>query len=232
MNLRKAESGAAGAVVTVGLIAVLVGGGIGYAVGNNKNDKSNDSVASVSENEPNSSTKAADLRVTLNQIMRQHVALASVALKDAASGSPDAAEAVKALDANSVELADAVGSVYGDDARESFLTLWRNHIGFFVDYTNGAVAEDEAKMAQAKQDIAGYTEEASAFFSGANPNIEKEAFKAGLQTHGDQVFAIVDAYAAKDYAKAFATEEEAYNHIGTAADNLAAAIVKQNPDKF
>ena len=226
------DSGKSATIAIATIVALVLGGGVGYAVGTGKDDDHSMANMSVSEGNPNSATKAADLRVALNQIMRQHVALATVALKDAASSAPDTEQAVAALDKNSVELADAVGSVYGKDARESFLTLWRNHIGFFVNYTEGKVAGDQAKMDQARADLSGYTEEASAFFAGANPNIDKESLKKGLQMHADQVFAIVDAYAAQDYATAFAKEEEAYNHIGMAADTLAQAIVKQYPDKF
>lgn len=158
--------------------------------------------------------------------------LATFALVDAASGSPTADASLKALDNNSVELADAVGSVYGTEARDSFLELWRNHIGFFADYTTAKVAGDEAAMSEAKKNLEGYTEDAATFFSEANLNIDKAAQKKGLAKHAEQVIGIVDAYAAKDYDKAFVFEEEAYNHIGMAADGLAAAIVKQYPDKF
>lgn len=228
------ESNSKGAVVAIAAIVGIVVGGLGgwWIADMNMDHNKNSSSMSVSEDKPNSATKAADLRVTLNQAMRQHVTLASVALKASASGDAEAEAAVAALDKNSVEIAGAIGSVYGEQAEKDFLSLWRKHIGFFVDYTNGVVKGDKEMQMQAKADIAGYTEAASTFFSEANPNIDKAEMKKGLEMHGSQVFAIVDAYAAKDYDKAFASEEEAYNHIGVAADNIANAIVKQSPDKF
>ena len=226
------DSGKSGLVVVAAIVALIVGGGAGYAVGANMDMNDSTTTMSVSEDKPNSATKAADLRVTLNQLMRRHVTLSSVALKDIATSAPETDAAVASLDKNSVELSKAVGSVYGKDPQDSFLSLWRNHIGFFVDYTKAKVAGDQKKMDQAKADITGYTEEASSFFANANPNIDKAAMKKGLAVHGKQVFAIVDAYAAKDYTKAFDLEEDAYNHIGVAADTLAQAIVTQYPNKF
>ncbi len=220
------------AAIVALVIGVVVGGLGGYYAAGMKDMSSNDAMMSASEDNPNTATKAADLRVTLNQIMRQHVELSTIALVDVATKSPATDAASKALDNNSVELADAVGSVYGDEARTSFLSLWREHIGFFVAYTQAKVKGDDKGMKDAKDGIANYTEEASTFFANANPNIDKDAMKDGLMKHGNQVFAIVDAYAAKDYTKAFELEEEAYNHIGMAADGLSAAIVKQFPDKF
>ena len=57
---------------------------------------------------------------------------------------PQVAGAVKALDENSVALAKTLGSVY-PDAEKPFLASWRQHIGFFVNYTLGkATREREA----------------------------------------------------------------------------------------
>ena len=222
-----------GAIIAL-VLGLAVGGGVGYAVAVGIDDETNENqtTKSTSEDNPATGTKAADLRVTLNQVMRQHVALASVALKNLASDAPGAEASVKALDNNSVEIAGAVGAYYGEEAQADFLKLWRAHIGFFVDYTNAAVEGDEEAMDKAKADIEGYTEDASTFFAEANPNINKQELKERLQTHGNQVFAIIDAYAAKDYQEAFTKEEEAYNHIGMAADNLANAIVMQYPEQF
>ncbi len=45
--------------------------------------------------------------------------------------------AATAVDGNSIDIAKAIGSVYGADAEKAFLPLWRKHIGFVVDYTTG-----------------------------------------------------------------------------------------------
>jgi len=228
------DKGSSTVGIAVGVVVALIVGGVGgYAIGNNMGDdnKSDMSSMSMSEKNPSTATKAADLRVTLNQQMRQHVELATIALKQSAAGAPDAAAAVKALDNNSVELSESIGSVYGDQAKSDFLALWRKHIGFFVDYTNGVVKGDEDAQAKAKENLTQYTEDASTFFSNAT-GADKAGLKEGLQKHANQVFGIVDDYAAKDYTAMFEKEEEAYNHIGMAADILSAAIVKQNPDKF
>ncbi|RJN31979.1 hypothetical protein [Nesterenkonia natronophila] len=50
--------------------------------------------------------------------------------------------ATETVDENSVALADAVGELAGDDARESFLRNWREHIDYFVDYAVAAEAGD------------------------------------------------------------------------------------------
>ena len=86
-------------------------------------------------------TEAAALRATLTSLLSDHVWLAGNALDTAVQHKgdlkdPQVVGAVKALDANSVALAKTLGSVY-PDAEKPFLASWRQHIGFFVDYTLG-----------------------------------------------------------------------------------------------
>src|SRR2546430_15222507 len=109
-------------------------------------------------------TKAADLRTGLNALLGEHVYLASAATNAALGGRQAEFEAAAAaLDANSVDIARAIGSVYGADAEKAFLPLWRRHIGFFVDYTVGVATKDKSKQGKAVNDLVGYTEDFGAF---------------------------------------------------------------------
>src|SRR5262245_4416594 len=72
-----------------------------------------------------SSTKASGLRSTLNTLFQEHIYLAAAAT-GAALGGRDAEfkAAAAALDANYVDISTAIGSVYGQDAEDTFLHLW------------------------------------------------------------------------------------------------------------
>ena len=48
----------------------------------------------------------------------------------------------------SAPIAAAIGSLYGEEAGNAFLPLWRKHIGFFMAYILGLVAEDAAAQEQ------------------------------------------------------------------------------------
>ena len=54
-----------------------------------------------------------------------------------------------------VALAKTLGSVY-PDAEKPFLASWRQHIGFFVDYTLGKATKNDKQVAQAKADLDAY----------------------------------------------------------------------------
>lgn len=175
----------------------------------------------------------ADLRTTLNTALAEHVYLAAGATGAALAGrAEEFRNAAGALDANSVALSKAIGTVYGTDAESAFLELWRRHIGFFVDYATGVVRQNRKLQDGAVADLVGYADDFGAFLASANPNLPKEVVAELVKSHVVSLKDVVDAQARKDYAGAYLKLREAAAHMRMIADPLAGAIVKQFPDKF
>ena len=180
-----------------------------------------------------SGTKAATLRATLNNLFAEHVWLAGSATGAALGGrDADFKAAAAVLDQNSVAIAKAIGSVYGSDAEQAFLPLWRKHIGFAVDYTVGVATNDRAKADKAVNDLVGYSQDFGAFLQSANPNLPKPVVADLVKHHVITLKTVIDAQAAKDPQKAYVALRTAAGHMQMIADPLAEAIVKQFPDKF
>ena len=119
---------------------------------------------------------AAGLRVSFNALLGEHMLIAAVATSHALGGRGIPFKgAVGGLDANSVDIAKAIGSVYGADAERAFLPLWQKHIGFVLDYTTGVATKDETKQDKALKDLIAYADDFGAFIAGANPNLPKPA---------------------------------------------------------
>ena len=183
--------------------------------------------------ESTAATPAADLRSGLNTLLAEHVFFAGAAVNEALQGNTPGFEAAAgALDENSVALSEAVGSVYGADAGEAFLGLWRSHIGMFVDYTTATAAGDKAAQDKAVADLTGYADDFAAFLSGANPNLPKDAVQTLVMEHVVSTKDAVDALASGDAAKGFTELREAIAHMHMLADPLSAAIAQQFPDQF
>ncbi len=237
------ESKAKSTAVIVAILALVVGGGAGFLLGNGKSDSKDTKTTATSQNAakvtPDTMTKAAGLRVVLNNLETEHVELAAAATRAGFDGDPQFAAAAAALDKNSNALADAVGSVYGAEARTKFYEIWASHIGFFVDYTVAAKKGDQAGMAKAVANLGGYVEAISDFLSKANPNLPKEAVAQLVGEHVGLLKSAVDKHGANDYAGSYEAESQARTQISTGlngkpgiADTLAGAIVKQNASKF
>lgn len=180
-----------------------------------------------------SAMRAADLRVALTSLLGEHVLLASAATNAALHGNDaEFQAAAAALDRNSIAIADAIGMVYGQPARNAFLPLWRKHIDFFVDYTVGVATGDTTKQKQAVADLDAYRQDFGAFLASANPNLSKDAVAEALVPHVMHLASTVNAQAQKNYADAYAEIRKAYAHAGDLALVLAGAIAKQFPDRF
>ena len=179
------------------------------------------------------SSKAADLRSALDELLSEHVILAAEATNAAIAGrQPDFQAAAAALDQNSIAISKAVGSVYGAEAEAQFLPLWRSHIGLVVDYTVGTASNDPAKAQQAVNKLLAYSGDLAGFFSSANPNLSKDAVTQMVKEHIVTLKAVIDAQAKKDYAAQYEAQRKAYAHMGMMAVALAEGIAKQFPQKF
>ncbi len=177
---------------------------------------------------------ATDLRVTLDRLLGEHAYLAMIATQKGVSGDKDFQAIAAALDQNSVDLGDAIGSVYGAGAKEKFLDgkfLWRDHIRFFVDYTTGVAKNDKAMQSKAVGNLKAYIEAFSAFLAKAT-GLPQAALRSGIDEHVMQLMGQLDQYAAGGYASAYTTANAAYEHMFMTGDTLAGGIADQSPDKF
>ena len=170
--------------------------------------------------------KAADTRQTLTRLLGEHALLASVATTKGLTGAADFEAAAGALDKNSVELADVIGSVYGGSARTEFLKQWRDHIRMFVDYTTATAKKDKAAQDRAVAELGGYTQTFGTFL-GTAVGLPPAAVQASLKDHVGQLKDAVDLAAAGNADGAYAKVREAYHHMGMTAEVLAGAIAKQ-----
>jgi hypothetical protein len=178
-------------------------------------------------------TAAAELRTGLNTLLSEHVMLAAAATGAALGGrSAEFEAAAGVLDANSVDLAKAIGSVYGPDAEQAFLPLWRKHIEFIVEYTRGVATRDKIKQDKAIADLVQYTQDFGAFLSSANPNLPKHVVADLVKTHVLTLKDVIDAQASGNTVRAYTALRHAAGHMAMIADPLSDAIVKQFPAKY
>jgi len=176
---------------------------------------------------------ASELRSALNRLLQEHVYLAGAATGAALSGrDAEFKAAATALDGNGVDLSKKIGAVYGAHAESAFLSLWRRHIGFAVDYTTGVATKNKAKADGAVNALVNYSQDFAAFLSSANPNLPRNVVADLTKSHVVTLKDVIDAQYAKDATRTYQALRAAAGHMSMIADPLAAAIAKQFPDKF
>ena len=179
----------------------------------------------------------AKLQQDLTDLLVSHVFLAGITVEQAAlTKDPESAQfkaAAAALDQNSQDLAAAIESVYGPEAGDQFLELWRAHIGMFVDYTIGGLTGDTAMQKKAGKELDKYRQDFGAFIDGAtNGELPKAAVADALQMHVDSLVLAVDSIVegkGNPFELLYAASHE---HMPMTASALAGGIVASNPDKF
>ncbi|MFL6155614.1 MAG: hypothetical protein ACJ72D_05980 [Marmoricola sp.] len=174
-------------------------------------------------------TAAAELRAGLTDLLTQHVYLAGIALKTAVDKGgnlkdPAVVAAVNTLDGNSVALSKAIGSAY-PAAEKPFLQSWRQHIGFFVNYTLGKATKNTAMATKAKKDLDGYRTSFGQLIHSVVPELPADAVAKELIPHVQTLLDTIDALTTGK-GDAFALLSKAADHMPMTADILAGGIAK------
>lgn len=177
-------------------------------------------------------TPASELRAGLTALLQEHVYLAGIAINQAVTDggdleAPATVAAVETLDANSIALSEAIASIYGDEAGDQFLALWRDHIDMFVDYTLGGATGDTDRQAAALADLDDYASEFGAFIESATGGeLPASAVESELGVHVETLAAAIDSVLAGD-TTVFEDLRTAANHMPMTAHALAGAIATQ-----
>lgn len=140
--------------------------------------------------------KAGDLRYNLGSMLGQHAVFASLATQKGFGGESDFTNLAASLDLNSDELGAAIGSVYGDAAKNEFLKQWKDHIRMFVDLTLATKDNDGAKLQAATAELDGYTTTFGAFLGNAT-GVAPTVVSNALKLHVDQLVRALNEYSGK-----------------------------------
>ena len=175
------------------------------------------------------SSKAVQLRITLNELLGEHAILAIQATQRGLVGGKDFPALAKQLDANSVAISQAIASVYGAAAGRQFLNgknLWRAHINDFVAYTVATAKHDKAGQTKAVNDLMTYIQVQAAFFAKAI-GLPKQVLVNDLTAHVLQLKGAVDESNGGNYAQTFSLVHGAYQHMFMTGSALAGGIAAQ-----
>jgi len=175
---------------------------------------------------------AAELRVTLDRLLAEHLVLIAEATRAQLSSAPDRSAAAKAIADNTGELRVAVASVYGDAAGGAFVRAWQQHIDAYLALVGDVATRDTAGRDASLAKLKGAEQAIVDFFGGAVPNLPRAALASMVQQHVAGLVAQLDAYAGGDYAGAYADVHDAYRHMFDIGRALAGGIAAQFPDRF
>ena len=165
------------------------------------------------------------LRSAFAMLLGEHLELIVEAQRATFAGAPQFQAAATQVNANTAALTKAMAALVGPTKAEEFQTAWANHVEGLLAYTAAVAGNDENAKAVAKQNLDGFAERLGLYFSDIVKNLlAADPLTQALTAHDQHLINHVDAYAAKDYAKAQEMELEGYGQMLSVANTLVSAI--------
>jgi hypothetical protein len=172
-------------------------------------------------------TSPRQVRAGFEQLLGLHALLAVRQMRSVVATAPAFGQAAGvALQTNTDGLTGLVGTAYGGAQADGFTTLWQRHLGDLMAYAKGVAGHDTSAKQQAR---AALLADADAYGSwlvqASKGRVRASDAAAGVRMHVEELMDQADAYAARDYGRAYQIERQAYEHMFTAGAGLAKASV-------
>ena len=167
------------------------------------------------------------VRAQFEQLLGLHALLAVRGMRSVVASAPDLGQAAGAsLQQNTDALSSLVAAAYGGAQADRFTPLWQRHLADLTAYAKGVAGNDTSATQTTR---AALLADANAYGSwlaqASKGQVKASDAAAGVRIHVQELMDQADAYAARDYARAYGIERQAYEHMFTAGAGLAKASV-------
>jgi hypothetical protein len=167
------------------------------------------------------------LRSAFAMLLGEHMELVVDAQRAAFAGSEEFDAAAAQLNANTSTLTKALAGIVGPAKAAEFQTAWANHVEGLIAYSSAVMGNDEAAKTVARENLDGFAERLALFLSEVVRNVlATDPLTEAITAHDEHLIAQVDAFAAKDYARAQQVQDEGYQQMVGVANVLVDAIEK------
>lgn len=170
-------------------------------------------------------TPLTRLRSTLGELLGEHMQLVVDAMGAALRGGPEFKADAAQVNADTEQLAGAIGVLFGPQSATRFESVWGDHVDALVSYSGAVAAEDEQGKAKALAQLRAFERHLSAFLStGTDGRLTAPALSDVLHMHDRDLVEQIDAYARGDFKTAYSVTYQGYQHMFAVADTLSGAI--------
>ena len=165
------------------------------------------------------------LQSTLGELLGEHMQLVVDAMGAALRGGQEFKADAAQVNENTGQLAGAFGVLFGPVSADRFTSVWGDHVDALISYSGAVATKDHAGEAKALAQLRAFEVHLSTFLSTSTDGRLTAPGLAGvLHMHDRDLVDQLDAYASGDYATAYNTAYEGYQHMFAVAQTLSAAI--------
>jgi hypothetical protein len=213
------------------LVAALTAAAVGCTSGGGDGARSAAAVTATTAHHTTTPTSLAadasprEVRARFEQLLGQHALLAVRLARSEITQAPELQKVVESsLAANSGALQQVVGVSFDGAQADRFEQLWQGYTDELVAYADAAATGNSAGAQEARSALLDHCDDWGAWLGEASGGrvAAAEATKAA-QARVEQLMDQVDAYADRDYAKAYQLERQAYQRTYGTGTTLAKA---------
>jgi hypothetical protein len=160
-------------------------------------------------------------------LLGEHMELIVDAQRATFAGSPEFDAAAAQVNANTATLTKAMSGIVGPKKAKEFQTAWANHVEGLMAYTAAVAGNDQAAETVAKENLDGFASRLALYFSDVVRNpLATDPLTDAITAHDEHLINQVDAWAAKDYARAQQVQDDGYQQMVGVANVLVDAVEK------
>ena len=166
------------------------------------------------------------LRGDLQRLLGAHVLLANEVVRGMLLEQDDLVTASSgSVGRNTDELVALISSLTGRATGEQLRTAWDRHVEVLGQYATALQEQDDAAQQAARSAYGTAKQElAQALSAVVGGKVPQADLTAAATPHGEHLLGQADAYTAKDYARAYALQREAFQHMTVVSDVLARGV--------
>jgi hypothetical protein len=170
-------------------------------------------------------TPPEQLRSAFAMLLGEHMELIIGAQRATFAKPEEFQAAADQINANTTAITKAMGAIVGPRKAAEFQAGWAQHVEALIAYGAAAARGDQAGKAAAEKRLDTLALGLAQYLSGIVQNRLRVGLLTGAITEHDRhLLDHVDAYAARDYPKAYAMETDGYQQMRGVADTLVEAI--------
>lgn len=223
------EQSSRGQSIALAVVALLAGILIGV-VGAHSFNITDETVTTITQEEPASQTPSAELRAALDAHMAAHVYLTKEAMIAVYEDTPAAPQRLEAMEANATELADALSVIDNVDAEE-MAEPREQRLEAVRAYAVAAREQDQESMREAREQLEVLSAETARLLS-QELDVSQDELEDDLTTHVAHMEQILNAYVAENYQEVRREELRAREHMQELSKKLSADIVTTYSERF
>lgn len=174
---------------------------------------------------------ASTLRATINSLLKEHTVLAGLTLTNMYDGK-DITRLSQLMEANANEIGTLVQNLYGQNARDQFMSLWMQHMAEYRNYTIARKSNNTQQMTQARDNLTTIATNMGNLLGRTSKNMPANTVTALMAEHVAGTLSLVDAYAAKDLTRVADLTKNNYDQAGKFADTVTQGILLDKPTTF